>query len=197
MLGTKLVIPPKCTLSHALKARPEILQNGQRIIAERQSVRQINDALGRFYSTLVYVRIFVCNADRHSHTVTLGKDRHIHMRIYACAHGHTALRWRLKRLLWRDGEGWQERGCYCIFQLLEMGGVISLYKLTTTLQPKVLGFVWCTLSHRLFPKAMDNQPEKYSTEYFRLVGFCCSLYKQPLMNTIVVINNKMGVTVLM
>ena len=35
-----------------------------------------------------------------------------------------------------------------------MGGVISLYKPTTTLQPKVLGFVWCTLSHRLFPKAM-------------------------------------------
>ena len=32
-----------------------------------------------------------------------------------------------------------------------MGGVISL-------QPKVLGFVWCTLSHRLFPKAMDIQP---------------------------------------
>ena len=50
---------------------------------------------------------------------------------------------------------------YCIFQvgcprLLEMGGVISLYKPTITLQPKVLGFVWCTLSHRLFPKAMDN-----------------------------------------
>ena len=58
---------------------------------------------------------------------------------------------------------------YCIFQagcprLLEMGGVISLYKPTTTLQPKVLGIVWCTLSHRLFPKAMDNQPEKYSTQ---------------------------------
>ena len=57
---------------------------------------------------------------------------------------------------------------YCTFQvgcprLLGMGGVISLYKPTTTLQPKVLGFVWCTLSHRLFPKAMDNQPEKYST----------------------------------
>ena len=54
------------------------------VIAERQSVRRINDALGRFYSTLVYVRIFVCNA----HIVTLGKDRHIHIRIYACAHGH-------------------------------------------------------------------------------------------------------------
>ena len=26
-----------------------------------------------------------------------------------------------------------------------------------TLQPEVLGFVWCTLSHCLFPKAMDNQ----------------------------------------
>ena len=43
-----------------------------------------------------------------------------------------------------------------------MGGVISLYKATTILQPKMLGFVWCTLSHCLFPKAMDNQPEKYS-----------------------------------
>ena len=42
-----------------------------------------------------------------------------------------------------------------------MGGVISLYKPTTTHQPKVLGFVWCTLSHRLFTKAMDNQPEKW------------------------------------
>ena len=31
-----------------------------------------------------------------------------------------------------------------------MGGVISLYKPTTTLQPEVLGFVWCTLSHHLF-----------------------------------------------
>ncbi len=39
------------------------------------------------------------------------------------------------------------------------GCVIRLYKPTTTLQPKVLGFVWCDLSHRLFPKAMDNQPE--------------------------------------
>ena len=39
-----------------------------------------------------------------------------------------------------------------------MGGVISLYKPTTTLQPKVLGFAWCTLSHGLFP---DNPPEKY------------------------------------
>ena len=43
-----------------------------------------------------------------------------------------------------------------------MGGVISLYKPTTTLEHKVLGFVWCTLGHRLFPKAMDNQPENYS-----------------------------------
>ena len=42
--------------------------------------------------------------------------------------------------------------------------------------------------------------ERVPTEYFRLVegeGFCCSLYKQPLMNTIVVINNKMEVTILM
>ncbi len=42
------------------------------------------------------------------------------------------------------------------------GCVIRLYKSTTTLQPKVPGFVWCDLSQRLFPKAMDNQPEKYS-----------------------------------
>ena len=34
----------------------------------------------------------------------------------------------------------------------------------TTL-PKVLGFVWCTLSYYLFPKAMDNHPEKYSSIY--------------------------------
>ena len=43
-----------------------------------------------------------------------------------------------------------------------MGGVISFYKPTTTLEPRVLGFVWCTLSHCLFPNAMDNQPEKYT-----------------------------------
>ncbi len=30
---------------------------------------------------------------------------------------------------------------------------------TTTLQP--IGFVWFTLSHHVFPKAMDKQPEKY------------------------------------
>ncbi len=35
------------------------------------------------------------------------------------------------------------------------GCVISLYK---PLQPKALGFVWCTQSHRLFPRAMDKQP---------------------------------------
>ena len=63
------------------------------------------------------------------------------------------------------------KALYCIFQvgcprLLEMGGVICLYKPTTTLQP---GFVWCTLSHRLFPKAMDNQPEKYSRSSGSLV----------------------------
>ena len=55
-------------------------------------MRRINDALGRFYSTLVYVRTYVylsatLGKDRHIHTVTLGKDRHIHIRIYACAHG--------------------------------------------------------------------------------------------------------------
>ena len=46
------------------------------------------------------------------------------------------------------------------------GSVISLYKPTTTLQPKVLSFVWCTLSRDTtyyFQKTMDNQPEKYST----------------------------------
>ena len=54
------------------------------LIAERQSVRRINDALGRFYSTLVYVYLSVTlGKDRHIHTVTLGKDRHIHIRIYA------------------------------------------------------------------------------------------------------------------
>ena len=35
-------------------------KNHSEIIAERQSVRQINDALGRFYSTLVYVRTYIC-----------------------------------------------------------------------------------------------------------------------------------------
>ena len=95
-----------------------------------------------FYSTLVYIYLSVTLVK-----VTLGKDCHIHIHIYACTHGHLhctstvlSMRWRLKRLLWRDGE------------------------------------------------------EESATEYFRLVegeGFCCSLYKQPLMNTI---NNKMGVT---
>ena len=72
-------------------------------------MRRINDTLGRFYLTLVYVYLSVTlGKDRHIHTVTLGKDRHIHIRIYACARMDTK-RWRLKRLLWRDGEGWQER----------------------------------------------------------------------------------------
>ena len=76
-------------------------------------MRRINDALGRFYSTLVYVYLSVTlGKDRHIHTVTLGKDRHIHIRIYACA-----LALRLKRLLWRDREDWQERECYRIFQV--------------------------------------------------------------------------------
>ena len=41
-----------------------------------------------------------------------------------------------------------------------MGGDISS---TTTLQPELLGFVWCTLlSHYPVPKAiMDNQPKNY------------------------------------
>ncbi len=43
--------------------------------------------------------------------------------------------------------------------------VISLYKPTTTLQSKVLGFVWCTQSHLLFPKALDNQPKKIHISY--------------------------------
>ena len=34
-------------------------------------------------------------------------------------------------------------------RILEMGGVISLYNPTTTLQPEVLGFVWCTLARPL------------------------------------------------
>ena len=36
------------------------------------------------------VCIFVCNA----WSVTLGKDRHIHIRIYACAHGHWQCQWQ-------------------------------------------------------------------------------------------------------
>ena len=48
-------------------------------------MRRINDALGRFYSTLVYVYLSVTlGKDRHIHTVTLGKDRHIHIRMHAC-----------------------------------------------------------------------------------------------------------------
>ena len=79
-------------------------------------MRRINDALGRFYSTLVYVYLSVrLGKDRHIDTVALGKDRHIHIHIYACVHGHCmhcTERWRLRmrwRLLCRDGEGWQER----------------------------------------------------------------------------------------
>ena len=57
----------------------DTLPIGLIIIAERQSVRRINDALGRFYSTLVYVRTYVylsvmLGKDRHIHTVMLGKD---------------------------------------------------------------------------------------------------------------------------
>ena len=93
-------------------------------------MRRINDALGRFYSTLVYVcRTYVylsvtLGKDRHIHTVTLGKDRHILIRIYACAHAMDTgianglrMRWRLKRLLWRDGEGWHKRECYRKYQV--------------------------------------------------------------------------------
>ena len=77
------------------------------IIAERQSVRRINDALGRFYSTLVYVYLSVMlGKDRHVHTVMLGKDR-----THLCMHA-----WTLAGD-WRDGEDWQERECYRIFQV--------------------------------------------------------------------------------
>ena len=49
------------------------------IITKRQSVRRINDALGRFYSTLVYVYLSVTlGKDCHIHAVMLGKDRHTH-----------------------------------------------------------------------------------------------------------------------
>ena len=65
-------------------------------------------------------------------------------------------------------------------RLLGMGGVISLYKPTTTLQPKVLGFVRCTLSHSLFPKAMDNQPEKYSTRLDHQVLVWGTIYATPM-----------------
>ncbi len=71
---------------------------------------------------------------------------------------------------------------YCIFRLPYGNGcVISLCKPTPTLQPKVLGYVWCTLSHYLFPKAMDNQTKKNTVAiimihmcavYFRLVIAC-------------------------
>ena len=44
----------------------------------------------RFYSTLVYVYLSVTlGKDRHIHTVMLGIDCHIHIRIYACTHGHS------------------------------------------------------------------------------------------------------------
>ena len=43
-----------------------------------------------------------------------------------------------------------------------MGDFISLYN---TLQLTVLGFVWCTLSHYLFPKTMDNQLGKIHCSY--------------------------------
>ena len=72
----------------------------------------------------------------------LGKDRHIHRRIYACAHGNA--NGRLETVLERRRRLARER--------------------------------------------------ESATEYFRLVegeGFCCSLYKQPLMNRIA---KQMGVT---
>ena len=91
-------------------------------------MRRINDALGGFYSTLVYVRILsvTLGKDRHIHTVTLGKGHHIHIRIYACATLYWQCQWAegLKRLLWRDGQGWQER----VSVRLVEGEGCSLYK---------------------------------------------------------------------
>ena len=37
--------------------------------------------------TYVYLSVTL-EKDCHIQTVMLGKDRHIHIRIYACAHGH-------------------------------------------------------------------------------------------------------------
>ena len=77
-----------------------------------------------------YVRILsvTLGKDRHIQTVTLGKDHHIHIRIYACATLYWQCQWAegLKRLLWRDGEGWQER---VSVRLVEGEGFCcSLYK---------------------------------------------------------------------
>ena len=36
---------------------------------------------------------------------------------------------------------------------------------TSQPQPKVLGFVWCTLSHCLFPKSMDNKEVRSSANH--------------------------------
>ena len=59
-------------------------------------MRRINDALGRFYSTLVYVYLSVTlGKDRHILTAMLGKDRHIHIRI-ACAHIALLNGWRVE-----------------------------------------------------------------------------------------------------
>ena len=108
-------------------------------------MRRINDALGRFNSTLVYVRILsvTLGKDRHIHTVTLGKDRQVHIRIYACAHA-----WTLAM------QGWQ---CQSTENEIETEET-----------------------------ALERQRRlARERECCRLVegeGFCCSLYKQPLMN---------------
>ena len=52
-------------------------------------------------------------------------------------------------------------------RLFEMGGVISLYKPTTTLQPKVLGFVWCTLSPEEVRHASRNADSACPFLYWR------------------------------
>ena len=87
-------------------------------------MRRINDALGRFNSTLVYVYLSVTlEKDRHIHTVMLGKDRHIHIRIYASAHGHWQCQWTENEIeteetaLERRRKLARERECYRIFQV--------------------------------------------------------------------------------
>ena len=71
-----------------------------------------------------------------------------------------------KRLVWRDTEKcvWhnflQKRRPYdyeVTVLVVQVYGVISLYNPTTTLQPKVLGFVWCTLSCFQKPYLKNNR----------------------------------------
>ena len=89
-------------------------------------MRQINDALGRFNSTLVYVYL----------SVTLGKDRHIHIRIYASAHGHWQCQWTENEIETEETALERRRKlareCYRIFQVEGEGFCCSLYKQATT-----------------------------------------------------------------